>query len=375
MLLKFAVQNFKGFSERIEWDLTHPHGYDFHTHAIRDGVVKNGIVYGPNGSGKTNFSLAIFDIVNHLSQKMGKPDYYLYFPNANHISDPVGFEYTFRLSNHLIVYKYKKDWQGNLIEESMSVDGNDFLLRDEKSVRAEGFVLVDSIQKDFLASEHPVSLISYLWSNYPLPEEHFLSQLRRFVDTMLWYKCLDRREFIGMDNARTYVEEYIVKNNLIQEFSEFLDTVSEQKFSFEVLETDTRNPNSHPELQVRYGDDGSHVSIPFLQIASTGTQALELLFFWMKKAKNASFIFIDEFDAFYHFDLAFKVCKKLFAMPNCQVFLSSHNTYLMTNDLLRPDCNFVLCENKIKPLVDCTDKELRFAHNIEKLYRGGTFKV
>ena len=32
-------------------------------------------------------------------------------------------------------------------------------------------------------------------------------------------------------------------------------------------------------------------------------------------------------------------------------------------------------DGKIKPLCDCTDKELRFGHNIEKLFRGNTFKV
>ena len=47
----------------------------------------------------------------------------------------------------------------------------------------------------------------------------------------------------------------------------------------------------------------------------------------------------------------------------------------MTNDLLRPDCNFILNENKIKTLCDCTDKELRYGLNIEKLFRGNTFKV
>lgn len=80
---------------------------------------------------------------------------------------------------------------------------------------------------------------------------------------------------------------------------------------------------------------------------------------------EASFVFIDEFDAFYHFRLAFEVCRRLFAL-DCQIFTSSHNTYLMTNDLLRPDCNFILNNNKIKCLADCTDKELRFGHNIEK---------
>ena len=51
---------------------------------------------------------------------------------------------------------------------------------------------------------------------------------------------------------------------------------------------------------------------------------------------------------------------------DCQVFLSSHNTSLMANELLRPDCNFILNSNRIKPLCDCTEKELRFGHNTEK---------
>ena len=68
MLTKFAVKNYRGFKDRIEWDLSNPSSYSFNTNAIKDGIVKNGIIYGPNGSGKTNLSLALFDIVNHLTQ-------------------------------------------------------------------------------------------------------------------------------------------------------------------------------------------------------------------------------------------------------------------------------------------------------------------
>ena len=50
MLIKFAVKNFRGFAERIEWDLSHPSNYSFNTYAVKDGVIKNGIIYGPNGS-------------------------------------------------------------------------------------------------------------------------------------------------------------------------------------------------------------------------------------------------------------------------------------------------------------------------------------
>jgi AAA15 family ATPase/GTPase len=143
-----------------------------------------------------------------------------------------------------------------------------------------------------------------------------------------------------------------------------LKTVSGQTFDF-------ANPAKNDKtIMCKYGDD----SIPFDMIASTGTHALMLLYFWIQKMKEASFVFIDEFDAFYHFELSYEVCRRLFNL-GCQVFTSSHNTYLMTNDLLRPDCNFILDKNEIKPLCDCTDKELRFGHNIEKLYRGKTFKV
>lgn len=93
----------------------------------------------------------------------------------------------------------------------------------------------------------------------------------------------------------------------------------------------------------------------------------------MKKG-GASFVFIDEFDAFYHFKLSYEVCKRLFNL-DCQVFTSTHNTYLMTNELLRPDCYFLLGKNKILPLPKCTEKELREAHNIEKIYKSGAFHV
>ncbi len=56
-----------------------------------------------------------------------------------------------------------------------------------------------------------------------------------------------------------------------------------------------------------------------------------------------------------------------------QVILTTHNTSLMSNDLLRPDCYFLMYKDKINPLSELTDKELRLAHNIEKMYRAGAF--
>ena len=160
-----------------------------------------------------------------------------------------------------------------------------------------------------------------------------------------------------------YLDAYIIQNNLVEDFRRFLSEVSDQLFDFV-------KPNSNDKvLYCRIGNS----KIAFHEISSTGTDSLELLYFWITKMGEAKFVLIDEFDAFYHFKLSRNVCRRLFAL-NSQVFLTTHNTMLMTNDLLRPDCNFIIKDNKIRSLSDSTDKELRQGHNIEKLYRGGTFE-
>ena len=91
MLTKFAVKNYRGFNDRIEWNLSNPSNYSFNSNAVKNGAEKNGIIYGPNGSGKSNFGLAIFDIANHLSHKWKKPDYYLNYACAIGYEQPVEF--------------------------------------------------------------------------------------------------------------------------------------------------------------------------------------------------------------------------------------------------------------------------------------------
>ena len=49
MLAKFSVKNFRGFTDKIELDLTRHSNYNFSTYAIKDDVIKNGIIYGPFG--------------------------------------------------------------------------------------------------------------------------------------------------------------------------------------------------------------------------------------------------------------------------------------------------------------------------------------
>ncbi|MDO4161268.1 MAG: ATP-binding protein [Prevotellaceae bacterium] len=366
MLKKFAVTNYRGFSKRIEFDLSNPKNYEFNSFAIKDGIIKNGIVYGPNGSGKSNLTMAVFDIVNHLSQKWKKPDYYVNFVYSGNASQPVEFEYSFALGKYNVLYRYSKEANGMLMSESLQVDGHQVFNREKGIFEIdETNFPMDSVMKDNLTSnENHVSIVNFLLTSYPLSKDHYLLLLQQFVNSMLWFRCLENREFIGLESKIVLLDEYIIKNRLIDDFSEFISNVSSQQFKF-------ARPNLNDK--VLYCVFGSS-RVPFNQIASTGTHSLMLLYYWIKQMDKASFVFIDEFDAFYHFKLAYEVCRRLFAL-DCQVFTTSHNTYLMTNDLLRPDCNFILADNTVKAMSECTEKELRFGHNIEKMFRGGTFSV
>ena len=366
MLAKFAVKNFRGFTERIELDLTRHSNYNFNVNAIKDDIIKNGIIYGPNGSGKTNFSLAIFDIVNHVSQKWKKPDYYANFAYAGDTFIKVDFEYTFIFDGQKIEYNYSKNYQGIITAEALVVDGKQVFNRAEGKLAIDtgSFPMEKAIQKNLADNANHVPIVNFLLMSFPLAHDHYLIKMQQFVNGMLWFRSLDVREFIGLETGTTALEEYIIGNKLIDDFRRFLANVSGQEFEF-------APPRAGEKVLFCLIDKKR---IPFMAIISTGTKSLELLYFWMKQMGKASFVFIDEFDAFYHFKLSFEVCKILFE-KDCQVFTSSHNTYLMTNDLLRPDCNFILNENKINPLVDCTEKELRFGHNIEKMFRANAFKV
>lgn len=365
MLLSFAVKNYRGFAERIYWDLTNTSNYAFNADAVKDGVIKNGIVYGPNGSGKSNFALALFDIENHLSQKWKKADYYVNYPTAGREHLPVEFEYRFRFGGDELLYVYSKDKDGRLLSESLSVNGSQVFRKDADVLSVSDMYPIEKTIKDELKnSANSMSLINFIAATFPLGKGHYIIALKEFVDSMLWFKSLDKREFIGLENNASFQEEEIIKMNLVDDFRQFLQSVSGQEFDF------VRPGEGDKILKCMING----AMVPFSKIASTGTVSLQVLYVWLRKMDKASFVFIDEFDAFYHFRLAFEVCRQLFA-HKAQVFVSSHNTYLMANDLLRPDCNFILDNNVIKPLCDCTDKELRFGHNIEKLFRGNAFST
>ena len=72
MLKKFEVKNFKNFKEKITIDFKNIGGYQFSTDCINDNLISKMLIYGLNGTGKTNLGYAIMDINYMLVKQIGR---------------------------------------------------------------------------------------------------------------------------------------------------------------------------------------------------------------------------------------------------------------------------------------------------------------
>lgn len=366
MLKKIEVENFKGFKDRLVFDLQ-AREYEFNKNLISNGIVNKGIIYGKNGIGKSNLGIALFDIVLHLTDKERLPVQYLSnYINLDSDKPFAEFKYTFIFEDDEVVYEYKKKEAYYLIEESLTINNSQVLFYNYFD-KKDNFVdksLIGNLQIELL--DNKLSIIKYIYRNTPTNQDSPLYKMMIFVENMLWYRGLsDGNAYCGFSNGGTLLVEGLYSSGKKEEFKKFL---ADNDLHYEL---EWRTNNGLHELMAKFP---TGKKAPFVSIASTGTMSLFLYFFWSITAFNKiSFLFIDEFDAFFHYESAENIVLRLNANKNFQTLLTSHNTYLMQNKLTRPDCCYIMTQNKITSLFNSTKKEIREAHNLEKMYINGAF--
>ncbi len=366
MLKRFSVENFKGFKDKIVLDLGSPSNYGFHANVVKNGCVTKGIIYGINSCGKSNLGLAIMDIITHLTEKQKLLQSYDYYLNMSGRKSFAEFEYVFVFDGHEVIYKYKKTEVNTLQVESLFIDNKEVIYYD--FLKKEGFTLLEGADtlNITMKNESPISRVKFVNSNSILTdntENHVFKEFIDFVDRMLLFYSLDSRGYEGFMNGSDGIAEGIINSGKLNEFQAFLKE-NDIIYDLYACEIDGRK-----SIYCRFENTDTN----FYNIASTGTKSLALFYYWYIKMRKASFVFIDEFDAFYHFELSESVVKRLKEIEGVQIFTTTHNTDLLSNDLLRPDCYFIIKDNKIKAISEATEKELRQAHNLQKMYKAGAF--
>ena len=379
MLKRFAVKNYKNFKDEIILDFSKVGSYHFSTGCLYDNLVAKLLIYGRNATGKTNFVHAIYD-VKRLIWDIGKIDETPIL-NAASNQNTVDFNYIFVNDKKEMTYKYSRQQFGRLVYEELTVNGVlvyccDFLKNEYKFprldlIQAEGLntaTFTEPLKQRGLLGSAVGDIIPFLrwvFSNSVMGPQSTLWFLLSDIIGISMVLAHDSRQNSNKKEIDSFYEMLKDKKQL-NRFETFLNTMGVScKLKIQEL------PDGSIEL---YFDHGK--LIPFYSTASSGTLALTSLYRKVFAVNGLlSVLMIDEFDAFYHHEMSEKLVRYMINnYRNVQVIMTTHNTNLMNNSLMRPDCLFILStDGRLTPLNRATLREIREGHNLEKMYISGEF--
>lgn len=371
MLKKFTVKNYKNFKDEISLDFSKIAGYQFNKDCLSMGLIGKMLIYGRNATGKTNFGRALLDI-ERLMYDMSRNGEKSVLINADSRDDTAKFIYEFKFGNDEVIYKYSRFANAELCDEELSINGNVIFKCDFKNNKFDfqglNIISAETVNTNrYLIQDNDVlSFLRWLINNTSFSYNSVLIKLSEYVNKMdLITVGNNRIESSTIDYSKFFED---LKNPVhLQNFEDFLNLMGiECKLVLKEL----------PDGQVELYFDHKKL-VPFYSTASSGTLALTNLYQKIvSKTVESSLVYLDEFDAFYHYEMAEKLISFFKTKyPKCQFIMTSHNTNLMTNKIMRPDCLFILSSRgTLTALCDATERELREGHNLEKMYISGEFE-
>ncbi len=370
MLKRFSVEGVRTFRSKTTLDLADTRDYEFNEDCIREGIVHNALIIGRNASGKTNFGKALMDARSNF-RTLGIDGEFAPFEDSLYLNadstDPLAsFEYLFQLGDDEVLYGYTKEREFLLRDERLFVNGRlAFAFNNSRGVLEDGDLsLVGAEELNLERMSEFVSFLSYVTNSAPLKRGSVARRLRG--------------EIMGMHMRAT--PDRIFPSRLRMRWLELLIRTE----SLDRLEGFLRRFGIDEHLEVVSDPDGTKVvyarrsgrSIPFSEACSSGTRTLLDIFsvFEIDRPMGPSLVYLDEFDAFCHFEVAEELLRYFAEKRGCQTICTTHNTSLIQNKSTRPDCVFKMGpQHPIRSLANSTDREIRKANNVEKLYRSGEF--
>lgn len=386
MIKEFKVKNYKNFAKELTFNFDNAGGYKFNDDCLIEGCIGKSIIYGRNATGKTNLGEAISDIRQVLFGIANRRRSNRIL-NADSDEECVYFDYIFKFSDDIVEYKYTRNEDGCLMDEelilneriifSFSWNKKIFSTINLGSISSESLQVdkyITMIKEGITEEDDSVNrewnntpFLRYVLANTALEADSVLIKLQDYISRMRYTSVAEQMSARGRALIFDQFNSELGNKVFVEDFQDFLNAMG-ISCRLKTLK----------KIDGQYELFFDHKTpVPFFENASSGTISLTNFYRrYIAPLRNPSFIFMDEFDAFFHYEMAEKLVlflKKRYTRS--QVVLTTHNTVLMNNQLMRPDCLFILSgNNALTSLRDATPKELREGHNLEKMYISGEFE-
>lgn len=361
MIKKFSVKNFKNFKDLIEIDFSNIRDYSFNTELLKNGLINKAMILGKNNSGKSNLGAAIMDITTHLTDNKTDNSIYNVYLCGESLENYAEFTYEFLFNKDVVKYYYRKNSARKLLYEELYINNSLVFVYNYTTNEFENNIVEGNTVDVSKYNNVGVAVLKFIYNNTLYWSKNNPFKLfMDFVDKMLWFRSLRNNEFIGVMANGEDLNDFIINNKLLKEFETFLADLGQE---YKLCETN--GLMGKKIIGVKY----KKFVAPFTSVASTGTLTLWLSFYWLHRStNNISFMYIDEFDAFYNYLVSEKFIE-LLKKNDYQTIVTSHNIDLVDNNILRPDCYWFLNGGKIVSFADSYHKTIRKDNNLSKIVR------
>ena len=225
MLKRIEITNYHGFQNPVILDFSGAKNYSYSKELIKNGLVKNSIVFGRNGSGKSSLCLAVMDITLHLLDR--QKDRALQHPYSfvGNQDLRVSFRYIFQFGKKELVYYYEKTAPMSLSYEEISVNGKKILVHNYSDESQNYIDIQGAKQLKTNGLQPELSCVKYVYNNTIHSDNSELAMMMDFVSGMLYFRSLrEGNEYIGFKLGGDNLDDIILRNNKLSEFSDFLKT-------------------------------------------------------------------------------------------------------------------------------------------------------
>lgn len=416
MLIEFSVTNFRSISEKVTLTMIPATGKSkiyniipIEKNSNVKKLLKSCVIYGANGSGKTNILRAIDEMRDMvlLSKQQNKgqsfSEYHPFLLNKTYSNMPITFEISFIKENTEYHYKFTfsknkilneelsyfkskkeififkrdtdkiepfKDWAD--LKKLFEFTGENVLFLSKANNEYKPFGPVYEWFKDNLTSIGPLSALSQkLTINYMNESDENKQKIIKFMK----FADFNIEGIQGKNHSFTDLSSMkdILKNSGGVNITAVMNDEIDKHLTFEAQELQS--------IRKRV-DDNSEISVNFNSFESEGTnQFFKLASTWLESIyEKDKVIIIDEFDIQLHPDLQYYLLK-IFHDPEInktksQLVFSTHNVKILSTDFFRRE-QILFTEKNSKTqsttLYSLYDFEKRDDKSIEKGYQLGRY--